>query len=386
MQGTERRRGSAAGVPHHFEPVFDDRYDEITKPNVELRVPAYFMKHWSPRLSAPAVLLYLQLRLMCWYDEKSPKNTRDYCWPKQATLAKLINSGERSVRRYLKELEASGLIRRGRTGYYDKDKGKKLRGVDVYYVPYRVPVTSEDSAKAAALDTADVLAARAQHPENRVGGSEGDAPQTNEPPTGQIGRLVERDQPAGQIGLGTARPDRPTEVVLEVSKNVRNVGRTGSKNPSAHPAIRAMTSEERASRKRLAHAIGDQLAAMSSKLARRRGHRSTEVGPTRITDLLQPGEDRGAAEQHKDYGFHWLVAHFMPGPAVDSALAATEDAVEDEIQGTRTLATTPDRYFTGVIRRICATDAIQLPGVRWTSPSEAPHGPRSAESPQDASE
>ncbi|MBZ0267496.1 helix-turn-helix domain-containing protein [bacterium] len=360
MQRTDRRPGPAASVPTHFEPVFDDRYDEITKPNVELRVPAYFMKHWSPRLSAPAVLLYLQLRLMCWYDEKNPKNTRDYCWPKQATLAKLINSGERSVRRYLKELEANGLIRRGRTGYYDKDKGKKLRGVDVYYVPYRVPVTSEDSAKAAALDTADILAARAEHPENRVDGADS--------PTGQIGRLVRREQPAGQIGQGTARPDRPTEVVLEVSKNVRNVARTESKGLASHPVIRAMTPEERAARKRFAHAIGEQLTAMNAKLTRRRGARSAEVGLAPISDLLQPGRGRGEADQHKDYGFHWLVAHFMPGPAVASALVATEDAVEDEIQGNRTLATTPDRYFTGVIRRICATEAIELPGVRWNAP------------------
>ncbi len=357
MQPTERRPGSAAGVPHHFEPVFDDRYDEITKPNVELRVAAYFMKHWSPRLSAPAALLYLQLRLMCWYDEKNPKNTRDYCWPKQATLAKLINSGERSVRRYLKELESNGLIRRGRTGYYDKAKGKKLRGVDVYYVPYRVPVTSEDRAKAAALDAADVLA----EPEKHLKRS-GEI--TTQPPTGQIGRLVKSESPDGQIGLGTARPDRPTEVVLEVSKNVQNVVSNGL---ASHPTIHAMTSAERATKQKLAVAIGEQLRAMNAKLARRRGERTPD-GPTHITDLIRSGDVRTGPSQHKDYGFHWIVAHFLSEPLVTSALSATEDAVEDDIQGNRTLAKTPDRYFTGVIRRMCAEEGIELPNVRWNTP------------------
>jgi hypothetical protein len=107
---------------------------------------------------------------------------------------------------------------------------------------------------------------------------------------------------------------------------------------------------------------------MNAKLARRRGVRNSDARMAPISDVLKPGQGHAETEQHKDYGFHWIVAHFMPERAVASALVATEDAVEDEIQGNRTLATTPDRYFTGVIRRVCATEGIELPGVRWNAP------------------
>ncbi len=354
----ESRRPSPpgdGGTP--FQPVFDDRYDEVTKPNLELRVPAYFLKQWSPRLSPSAALLYLQLRLMCWYDEKNPKNTRDYCWPKQATLAQLIGSSRRSVQRHLKELEQLGLIRRKETRYYDTDKGKKLRGVDIYQVPYRVPVTPEDAAHGAPADVEQILKSASASPRR------------------QNGALVPYPQPRRQIGVGTAAPKLRTEVVPEVQENVWKGDNTRREQGlRAHPALRAMTSEQRAARKKLANSIGDQLSAMTSKLARRRGTPSEPTGPASIANLLASGSTD--ARQHKDYGFHWIVAHFLPQAAIASALTATEDAVEDEIQGNRALLTSPGRYFTGVIKRICAAEGIELPGVAWNVASEASKRPQ----------
>jgi len=53
-------------------------------------------------ISVGAKLAYAMLLKYAWYDKA--------CYPGQATLAEDMGSGERSVRRYLDELEQSGLL------------------------------------------------------------------------------------------------------------------------------------------------------------------------------------------------------------------------------------------------------------------------------------
>jgi len=68
-----------------------------------------------PELSVGAKLTYAMLLKYAWYN--------DACFPGQLKLAEDMGSGERSVRRYLDELEAYGVLEieqrgLGKTNYY----------------------------------------------------------------------------------------------------------------------------------------------------------------------------------------------------------------------------------------------------------------------------
>lgn len=75
----------------------------------------------SPDLSIGAKITYAMLLKYAWYD--------DHCFPGQTKLAQDIGSSERSVRTYLKELEASGYI---------TIKQRGLGKVNVYELHLRV--------------------------------------------------------------------------------------------------------------------------------------------------------------------------------------------------------------------------------------------------------
>jgi len=276
-----------------IEPFYRDYYNELVKPNQELRVPSYFMKNWAPRLSTGATVLYLYLRLMCFYDLKNPQNSRDYCWPKQKTLADLIGCGERSVRRYLAELEDHDLIRRKPTYVYDKEKGKKVRSVDVYQVPFELPLVTADLKKAAVHEAEEILRAQQEHPENRP-----------IPSNGQNGRQVTYPLPTGQNGLGTARPNWPTEVVLEdIQPNVRTLVDKNSLNEDA------------------AH----------------------------LVDLL--GQKLGRAGNNRK--FYELVARTVPESLIMQALAAVNDKFQESFYGTKEgIRVSKSAYFTGVLKNL----------------------------------
>jgi len=333
-----------------FEGVHDGSYDKLTRPEVELRVPGYFMRFWSQHLSTGAFALYLHLRYMCWYDLKNPQNSRDYCWPKQATLARLIGSSRRSVQRHLQELEDLQLIRRKPTRYYDHERGKKLRGVDVYQIPYRVPLVAEHEGKAAVLDAEDLLQEAAERTENvpLTPERQNDALVIEEPER-QFGALVSYPPPKRQNVVGTAAPNLRTEVVLEIP-NVTNVreSRPGSGRGSLQgdPRVQAMSPKELESRERMAQEIGRQLHLMA-------------------------GNGDYPTADHKSLGFHRRVAYLMPKRCVYEALAATRDAVEDDRAGRKTVHTVA-AYFAGTVQRIALRERIDL-GVEWRvkRPAEA---------------
>jgi hypothetical protein len=56
----------------------------------------------KPDISVGAKLVYAMLLKYAWYD--------DGCYPGQAKLAEDMGAGERSIRTYLKDLEAAGLL------------------------------------------------------------------------------------------------------------------------------------------------------------------------------------------------------------------------------------------------------------------------------------
>ena len=64
------------------------------------QVPNFILT--NPDISVGAKLAYAMLLKYAWYD--------DACYPGQAKLAVDMGSGERSVRRYLEELEKANLL------------------------------------------------------------------------------------------------------------------------------------------------------------------------------------------------------------------------------------------------------------------------------------
>jgi Helix-turn-helix domain len=84
----------------------------------------------NSKLSVGAKLAYAMVLKYAWNN--------NYCFPGQLRLAKDMGAGERSVRTYLKELEATGLLEiqqrgLGRTNFYrlfatvDKTAGRRRR-------------------------------------------------------------------------------------------------------------------------------------------------------------------------------------------------------------------------------------------------------------------
>ena len=83
------------------------------------QVPNFILMNEA--LNVGAKITYAMLLKYAWYD--------DHCFPGQAKLAKDIGSSERSVRSYLKKLEAAGFI---------TIKQRGLGKVNVYELHLRV--------------------------------------------------------------------------------------------------------------------------------------------------------------------------------------------------------------------------------------------------------
>jgi biotin operon repressor len=83
------------------------------------QVPNLILQH--PNLSIGAKATYALMLSYAWQ--------KDYCFPGQATLANDLGSGERSVRRYIKELEEAGYI---------KIKQRGLGKVNLYELHARI--------------------------------------------------------------------------------------------------------------------------------------------------------------------------------------------------------------------------------------------------------
>src|SRR5437588_13091537 len=89
----------------HISDILKERNIEIIGADPITRhgftqVPNFILT--KPDISVGAKLAYAMLLKYAWGD--------DACFPGQAKLAEDMGSGERSVRRYLDELEAGGLI------------------------------------------------------------------------------------------------------------------------------------------------------------------------------------------------------------------------------------------------------------------------------------
>lgn len=321
-----------ASIP--LEPVYDDSYSQIVDPVVELRVPAYFLKNWIPRLPQGASLTYLQLRQMCWYDLKNPRNTRDYCWPKQATLARLIHSSRRSVAKYLRELEDQRLIERYQNYQYDHDKGKRVRVVDTYRVPFYVQLTPEDVERQAAMDAEQLgeeVAVRAPASDERP--MRTDFPKVREADRAPMGSgfpwVVDKPSyppPKGKTFVGPAAKQFPTEDVPEDgSKNVNVDQVQEERKPEG------MSEKRLEDRDRRAHGLLQALYRAS-------------------------GRREDPPNDHRNLPYLKRVAGCLPEDLLHKAEVATLDAARDgRVSGERTF-----QYFHGVVRNLARQARIDV--------------------------
>jgi len=141
---------------------------------------------------------------------------------------------------------------------------------------------------------------------------------------------------------GHDTPPNGRSISSSYRSNVNNVRETSNKPAlRSHPAVKAMSSEERTRRENLALEIGDQLSTMAG--------------------------DRGL-DLHQSAGFHNRVAFLLPEKFVYEALVATRDAVDDQRAGRKTLRSGPAAYFSGIVRQIAEREEIDL-GVEWKANS-----------------
>ena len=130
-----------------LNPAFRDPYNEITDAHRVVQVPRYFWVHWVPTLGPVASTLYMKLRQYCYYNSETGER-RDWCWPKQETLASEIGVKDRTtIRKALGLLEEHGFIRRERTYYKDPKSGRPHQGTDRYLVYFEIPLVVADAVE-----------------------------------------------------------------------------------------------------------------------------------------------------------------------------------------------------------------------------------------------
>lgn len=367
-----------------IRPYFHLVQNEILQPHRKIDVSRYFLEKWMPDLG-PFAKLVISLRLHA--------NNKGKTYSSQGKIATTAGISVRTLKRMLSTNPDANPDRSAEWRsqwskfhrFFFRSKHSRTRPSPFTYGPRFIQTTNEyEVAMDDPVHPSDYVEldlkglSRMMRPTAALNLDQGspvghDGPLAAVPPEGHDGppdAAVDNSARRGHDGPRTGGPGWPTESSTD-RKNVKNVSVSTGPNPSAHPRVVSMSSEERARKKALAQTIGERLERMNAKLAKRRGASAPSPGITHI-GLLMPDQLGPSGEpelhKHKDYGFHWIVAHFMTERAVSTALLATEDAVEDDIQRKRRLVTTPDRYFTGVIRRLCAAEGIELPGVGWNLP------------------
>ena len=194
-------------------PFYEDAKNELINPDRIVTITWYELHHWLPKLGPTKFMIIQILRRHCYYN-KLTKERRDWCFPKQETLAKELGIGERTLRRLLNEPDdgLAQFIRREPTYRYDSVLKKKVRSVDKYHVKMDTPLIPEHHG-----DLAVIMA-------ERIVAEEGETQSVA--PTGQNGRQVEPDvdnlPPTGQNGRHISAANMAEEEVL-IRKTERNV-------------------------------------------------------------------------------------------------------------------------------------------------------------------
>ncbi|MFH0931211.1 MAG: hypothetical protein V1890_04680 [Candidatus Zixiibacteriota bacterium] len=126
-----------------LQPIYLDLKNEITNPEKVVVVSHYFLDNWAPRLGPTLTLLILRLRKYCYFN-KITKEKRDWCYPKHDTLAEDIGVSRYTIIRELQRPIADYFIKREKRYTYDPRTKKKVRTSDMYHITMDDPLLPED--------------------------------------------------------------------------------------------------------------------------------------------------------------------------------------------------------------------------------------------------
>ena len=133
-------------------PFYEDAKNELVNPDRIVTITWYELHHWLPRLGPTKFMLIQILRRHCYYN-KLTRERRDWCYPKQETIAKELGVSPRTVWTHLNKADddLKMFIRREATYAYDAKKRKKVRSVDKYHVKMDTPLIPEHEGKLATI-------------------------------------------------------------------------------------------------------------------------------------------------------------------------------------------------------------------------------------------
>lgn len=364
----EERRGRV-----FLKPEFRDAYNELVEADRQFPVPTYLWEKWVPALGVFPVAVYLELRRMCFVNRATGER-RDWCWPKQETLAKRLGVKKRqTVGEALRVLEEHGFIRREKS--YRRRGGDALmqRGSDRYLVFFEIPLVAADAVELLVRQTtpkrADggALQLGASGPGgflSAIAPADRSAERTNR---AGADKSVERTYGAGPVDNSPDGSEKRTDPAVRETDsrtvtrintpNVTNVDSTTSKASPLrnHPAVQAMTPAEREKRESLTLEIGDSL-------------------------LTWTGRHSGGP--HPSEGFHRRVAFLLSEGLIREALMATRDAVDRQRGGEGGCANGPSAYFAGVVKKLAEEEGVDLGLNPRPTPRTPVSAPRSAATPR----
>lgn len=128
-------------------PYYKDVENEIKQPDRVRIQTAYFWEKWVSLLGPVGALLIMKLRQYCYYNRET-KELRDWCFPKQETLAKELGVSRHTILREFRENSHLSLFVKRTPQYrYDPQKKKKVRTTDVYHIRMDDPLMEEDQER-----------------------------------------------------------------------------------------------------------------------------------------------------------------------------------------------------------------------------------------------
>lgn len=280
-----------------LEPWYKDIEDEITQPDQVTVQSRYFWKRWARILGPVASGVFLRLRQYCYYNRDTGEK-RDWCWPKQETIADELGIERKTVMEALRRLEALQLVRRERQYLLDPATKKPHRTTDKYYVKMWDPIAPEDEGQALVRAAERMLRDGQQSPVPRA------AAYASEKRTYRPAR-VDKSAVRSEERTDTAVRKTDTKSDLEEILRTLNVSET--------------TKEKVAHRSRLAEEILRQLG-----------------------------------DRHS-LGFYRKVVQLLPEPMIHTALSEVKDA-----RLTGRLKGTAGAYFTYLVKLAAMGLSVEL--------------------------
>lgn len=316
-----------------LKPEFRDAYNELVEADRQFPVPQYLWEKWVPVLGLFPVGVYLELRRMCFVNRATGER-RDWCWPRQATLAKRLGVRKRqTVGEALRVLEANGFIKREPNYRRRASDGAVERGADRYLVYFEVPLIPEDATELLVRQMAAVV-------------SDGDGCETIGTP--EVPKEVTNSRRSEKRTYGAEREEKLFG--MSEKRTYTAVRKTDSRNVTRTMTNNVPNVEKFEGTKRLREGTYEALAL--------------EVG-----ESLSTWAGEWSGKRHASEGFHRRVARLMPEHLVREALTATRDAVDRSRAGKGDLARGPAAYFAGVVKNLAAENQIDLGLHRRDEPS-----------------